>query len=226
MYGREYGGKSYTLEPSGGLINASLVMQDRETDSYWYIMSGEVIAGDLKGTKMEELPVGEKMKWKDWVKKHPNTLVLSVKGKEDVPRNAYDNYFASPRGFQGLQAKDERLNTKQPIYAFHIDERSYALPHFRLEGGNSFEVEKGIQVFLYRQGKSDLLRSTVAYLSRDGGFELTEGKWIHSRSGCQFNPATETFDGGGENCPSRLDGFDTFWYNWSLSNPDTKILVN
>jgi len=25
-------------------------------------------------------------------------------------------------------------------------------------------------------------------------------------------------------CPQRFEGFDIFWYNWSLNNPETKLL--
>ncbi|RMD94031.1 MAG: DUF3179 domain-containing protein, partial [Calditrichaeota bacterium] len=120
MYGREYQGKTLSFEPSGGLMNSSLVMQDRETDSYWSIMTGDAIGGKMKGEKLKELPVGVKMKWKDWIKKHPNTLVLSVQGREDVPRNVYRDYFRSGRGFRGIKAKDKRLKTKEPIFAFQL----------------------------------------------------------------------------------------------------------
>ena len=77
-------------------MNASLVMQDFETDSYWAIMRGESIAGEFKGTKLKELPFGKKAMWKDWVKEHPNTVVLSVNGREDGP-DGYQRYFSSPK---------------------------------------------------------------------------------------------------------------------------------
>ena len=225
MYGRDYNGKTYTLEASGGLINGSLVMQDKETDSYWFIMSDEVIAGELAGTKINEMPVGKKMRWKDWVKKHPNTLVLSVKGKEDVAFNRYENYFASTEGFRGLKAKDTRVHTKQPIYSFHLEGEAYAVPYFLTEDGRSFELRNDLYVFFYRPKDVDLLHSTVAYISNTGDFQKQNSSWIHSESKCQFDSETGLFNGEGDNCPSKLNGFDTFWYNWSLNNPGTKILA-
>lgn len=223
MYGRDYNGKTYTLEPSGGLINGSLVMQDKETDSYWFIMSDEVIAGKLTGTKIKEMAVGKKMRWKDWVKKYPNTLVLSVKGKEDVDRNHYANYFESSEGFRGLKAKDTRLHTKQPIYSFHLNGDAYAVPYFQMEEGRSFKIKNDVFVFFYRPKDVDLLHSTIAYISKNGDFQRQDNGWIHRKSECEFNPKIGLFDG--DNCPSKLDGFDTFWYNWSLNNPGTKILT-
>ena len=58
MYGREYAGRELRFEASGGLLNAALVMQDKETGSYWAIMEGESLAGDYAGTRLEELPLG------------------------------------------------------------------------------------------------------------------------------------------------------------------------
>ena len=225
MYGREYNGKTYTLEASGGLINGSLVMQDKETDSYWFIMSDEVISGELKGTKIKELPISTKMRWKDWVKKHPNTLVLSVKGKEDVAFNRYENYFASTEGFRGLKAKDTRLHTKQPIYSFHFEGEAYAVPYFLMEDGRSFELREDLRVFFYRPKEADILHSTVAYFSHSGNFQKKKDAWIHESSNCIFDSNSSLFTGGNGNCPTRLNGFDTFWYNWSLNNPGTKILT-
>jgi len=67
VYGRSYGGQDLRFEASGGLMHAALVMRDKETDTYWSIMTGDAIAGDLRGTPLEELPLGEKAQWKDWV---------------------------------------------------------------------------------------------------------------------------------------------------------------
>ena len=134
------------FEASGGLIHSSLVMQDFETDSYWAIMKGEAIAGEFKGTKLRELP-GVKMRWKDWVAKHPNTQALSVNGLEEGT-NAYRGYFASKGGFRGEAAKDERLRTKDPIFSFQYEGQSYAVPYSAIEGGKVYELGE-IRLFFY-----------------------------------------------------------------------------
>ena len=220
MYGRDYSGKTINFEASGGLINSSLVMQDDETDSYWAIMTGESIAGKFKGTKLSELPIGEKMQWKDWVKKYPDTKVLSVQGKEQG-FDSYSRYFKDSQGFRGQQARDRRLKTKEPIFAFKYEGAAVAAAHRNLEGGAAYELEDGA-VFLYRRPGADLFESTASFLSHTG-FEQKEGTWVEKETGCTFDPAAATFSGDGE-CAERIGGFDTFWYNWSLNNPDTKLL--
>ena len=60
MYDRDIEDSTYTFEASGGLVHATLVMQDRETDSHWSIMTHESIHGKKKGSKLNELPLGVK----------------------------------------------------------------------------------------------------------------------------------------------------------------------
>ena len=218
MYGREYSGKTLNFEASGGLMHASLVMRDKETDSYWSIMTGNALAGDLEGTRLKELPYGSKVQWKDWVAQHPETLVLSVDDVEHASKNPYDNYFSSPDGFRGVQAEDDRLPTKESIYAFHLGDRVLAIPSSTFEEGGAFKVG-GHHLFLYRPKDSAIFYSTIAFIS-DDGFEQRDGSWHHA-SGATFDPGQEIFVGG--DVP-RLNGFDTFWFNWSMSHPETEVL--
>ncbi len=219
MYSRDYKGKTINFEASGGLIHSSLVMQDQQTDSYWSIMKGEAIGGELAGTKLEELPLGEKMKWRDWRKQHPDTLVLSVNGREDGP-NPYAGYFRDPEGFRGERARDDRLETKEPIYAFHHQGVAYAIRSKDLEKGRVLELEDGTAVLLHRRRGASLFESTDAFRS-GAGFERRDGTWMEKASGATFDGKSGVFTGGSV---ERLSGVDTFWYNWSLNNPETRLL--
>ena len=218
MYGREYGDRVLSFEASGGLMHASLVMQDKETDSYWSIMTGDAVAGEYAGTPLVERPWGVKTTWEDWRTAHPGTLVLSVDGAEHAEHNPYDNYFSSPDGFRGLQAADERLPTKEPIYAVQRGGRAYAVPSSAFLGGGAFSAG-GEHLFLYRPEDASLFHSTVAFVSPDG-FAREGGVWRHA-SGATFDPRAGSFTGG--DVP-RLDGFDTFWFNWSMTHPETEVL--
>jgi len=224
VYSRDYQNKKLTFEASGGLINSSLVMQDRETDTFWSIMTGEAIGGELKGTKLVELPVGERRQWKEWFKKHPDTLVLSVNGNEDRPP-AYESYFNSMGGFRGARAQDTRLNTKAPVFAFRLKGQTYAVEHKKIENGKTFDIDN-IKLFLFRPAGSSIFQSTTAYQITVGNFIKIKDQWVHTDSGCIFDSGKETFPERDLPCPPRFEGFDTFWYNWSLSNPATKILAN
>ena len=218
MYGRDYDGKTLNFEASGGLTNASLVMQDKQTDTYWSLMKGQAMAGTMKGQSLNELPIGEKTTWKKWRTKHPNTKVLSVDSKEDAP-DMYQDYIRNQNGFRGLNAKDRRLETKTPIFAFRHGEKTYAVPYSAFQSGGVFDLPDGSQVFLYRAVNDDLFRSTSVFISKIGFAKVNE-TWKETKSGNAFDETTRLF---GDNVP-RLKGFDTFWYNWSLNNPETELL--
>jgi len=207
VYGREYGGRDLTFEASGGLIHGTLVLQDRETDSYWPIMAGRSIFGKLAGTDMKELAVARKVRWRDWRSEYPDTGVLSVDGREHQA-SGYDRYFASAEGFRGLEAADRRLQTKAPVYAFRIDGQPFAVAHATFFGGRSFDV-RGSKLFFHRSPNAPLFESTVAVRM--------------DTDDCSFDAASAGFSPAG--CATPLTGFDTFWYSWSLNNPETAVVT-
>jgi hypothetical protein len=222
VYNRHYKKETFTFEPSGGLINASLVMQDFETDTYWSIMTNEAIKGTRKGIKLKKLPTGVKMKWRDWVAKYPKTLVLSVNGKEDASFG-YARYFSSSHGFQDIQAKDRRLPDKEPVFTFEFNDKKYAISNEATEGGKLIDLGT-MKIFLYRKENAAIFYSTHAYKTTGTGFALVNDQWIDVDSKCSFDTDMGSFIGEKNVCPERLNGYDTFWYTWSLTNPDTELL--
>ena len=222
MYGREYQGQELNFEPSGGLIHASLVMQDKETDTYWSIMTHEALAGELRGEHLEELPIGVKTQWKDWLAEHPATKVLSIGGKEHVESNPYESYFKSDETFRNVKVEDQRLAAKTPIYAFRHGGKAYAVSHAAFGGGATFEIGAE-KVFLFRPKKAEIFYSTLAFSSPQG-FEKKKGDWLDLATGARFDEKEGVFVGEGAEKVSRLGGFDTFWFNWSMNNPETELL--
>lgn len=227
MYSRIQGDQTYTFEPSGGLLHAALVMQDRETDSYWSILTDQAIFGDQKGKGLRQLPGSRKMTFGDWRRLHPDTRVLSVAGVEHVETSPYDNYFKSDEGFRGLQAVDHRLADKAEIFGFHLNDRAYAVPHSLFENGGALIEVDDKKIFLYRKADDSHYQSTVALLlGNDYHLSSEKAGWSLS------TPAGRTIafkeDRRSFGAPGRvarpINGFDTFWYQWSLTNKDSVII--
>ena len=199
-------------------MEATLVMRDRETDSWGSIMTGDAVGGDLKGQKLLELPVGEKVQWGEWWERYPATQVLSIDGQEHDPRNPYAGYFDSDRTFQHLEAKDPRLRAKEPIFAFDLDGDRYAVPHSAIEDGASI-VMGDKEIFLFRRPGADVFESTRAYIvtlaesPKKTRIRKENGIWVDSKSGAEFSPLSG-FSGDPENV-EKLVGFDTFWYSYA-----------
>ena len=221
VYSRRIKGRELHFEPSGVLMHGSIVMQDKETDSYWPILQGRAMYGALTGTALEVLPVSVKVLYRDWLREHPDTLVLSSGGREHLDRNPLDPYLASSFGFRGLLADDARLPTKEPVFGFELRERHYAVRAADLAGGRVFRV--GTEwVLLYRPPAAALNEDTLAFASASG-FAPAEGTWSEKGTVARFDPARRGFGVGAQARP--LQGFDTFWYVWSLNHPDTELLA-
>ena len=225
MYSREPGEQLYTFEASGGLLNAGLVMRDRETDSWWSIINEEAIHGPAQGERLQQVSGSTKTTWGDWKRRHPNTQILSVEGSEHRAESPYDNYFSSEEGFRKLKTDDQRLPDKEHIYAFHWQGTSYVVPHPVFREGGAVVPLGDRELFLYRLENDSFYRSTVAVLGAPGaGFVHGEKGWQVS-AGDQseaWDSAERTFSGN--RLTETFQGFDTFWYIWSLTNPGTEIL--
>lgn len=219
VFDRRVGERELRFEPSGVLQGGSIVMQDKETDSFWPILQAEAAYGPLKGTGLKTLPVSTKMRFEDWVREHPDTVVLSVGGREHLERNPLEPYLASTYGFRGTVAEDTRLPTKEPVFGFELEGKRYAARARDLTGGRAFRAGRR-QVFLYRPQGAALNLDTAAFLS-EAGFVRQGGDWVETKETARFDPQRGVFAG---RAVRALRGFDTFWYVWSLNFPGSEIL--
>ena len=214
VYGRTIGDRTLDLEPSGALKSATLVMRDRQTDSWWSIMTSSAIGGPLEGTKLEELPVGEKTTWARWRAEHPKTLVLSVAGRQHVESDPYENYFRSDETFRGTRFDDDRLPAKTPIFAFWLEGAPYAVSHAEIAAGRvlASPIADTTLVF-YRAPDASIYESSLAWLVRQ-----------------PFEPRIDAAQlladlESGRLVGVRISGFDTFWYTWAGVNRATHLLA-
>lgn len=77
VYDRELpDGRLLTFSNTSALVEADMVMVDRETGSYWWQVLGEGIVGPLTGAALTALP-SQMATWADWLSRHPDTVVLS-----------------------------------------------------------------------------------------------------------------------------------------------------
>lgn len=215
MYDRTIADHELSFEASGALRDASLVMRDRETDSWWSIMAGEAIGGDLKGAPLRELPHGEKTTWGDWVERHPETRVLSVDGQEHMQINHYERYFASDGTFRGLEVDDARLNPKEPIFSFRVGGRPHAVPHSAFEGGACFDVPAlgEDKLILFREPDASIFAGTKAWIVPDSLAEACTQEGRPDPTLLEEHPDLEV-----------QTGFDTYWYVWIAANEDSVLL--
>ncbi len=227
VYGRQVGGKELNFEASGALLKASLVMRDRETDSWWSIMTSDAIGGDLEGADLEEIGGSVKAMWGDWKRQHPNTTILSVNGKEHEENNPYDNYFASDDTFRGLIVDDQRLAAKANIFAFHLNPKgvgrtvAFAIEHDAMSNGVLFRhpMFDGRVLLASRvEGQSFYASSDMFWVDSKQAPPVGANKKMQKaavRSLLELARAGKL---------EAVSGFDTFWYSWVAVNQDSQLL--
>ena len=177
-------------------------------------MSSTAIGGSMEGSELVELPISEKATWGDWRSRHPNTLVLSVDGREHVAKNPYDAYFSSDGTFRNLEIDDKRLPAKEPIYTFFLDGTPYAVPHKAYLGGKLFPLEGGRKLFLYRKPGASMFESSRAWIVEPPALSGIDDP----------NAILDMLEDPEGQSSNEVGGFDTFWYSWVAINEQTELL--
>ena len=194
MYDRNVDGKTLSFEASGGLKDAALIMRDRETDSWWSIMTSEAIGGSLDGEALEKLPVSEKLSYGEWRQRHPDTLVLSV--RTGYSRNylgtAYRGYDESSSVIFPVSHRDRRYHPKEQVIGIELDGEFKAYPFVELArtSGVIHDTVNGRTIKVVFDAEN---ASAVAF--DDAGKELPSvtGFWF---AWVAFHPDTEVFQAG------------------------------
>ena len=115
---------------SGLLYNSDVLLYDRNTESLWSQIMGKAIAGKLKGTRLQQLPV-EHTTWKDWRSNHPDTLVLSrdTGSRRNYKRSPYAGYEKTRRLYFKVSHKSPaRYHPKERVIGLAINGQFKAYP--------------------------------------------------------------------------------------------------
>lgn len=99
MYARTVKGEELTFGVSGLLYKANVLMYDHQTESLWSQVKRAAVTGPMTRTKLKVLP-SSLTTWKKWLKRHPDTQVLSFKTgyTRDYTRDPYASYRGSGWG--------------------------------------------------------------------------------------------------------------------------------
>lgn len=189
-------------------------MRDRETDSWWSIMSSSAIGGELQGSELREIPVSDKTTWGEWRERHPDTLVLSVDGREHVEDNPYENYFEGEETFRSIEIDDDRLPAKASVYAFWHAGTPHVIANEAIEGGKLVRLDEDWIAVFQRDVGASVFASSRAHRVPAGRITISDDP----------QRVIERIESGEISQAQPLEGFDTYWYNWVIVNPETELL--
>lgn len=243
VFDRRLRGLLLDFGTTGKLYNSALVMYDRQTESWWWQVSGEAIVGDLTSAQLTFVPA-QIVLWRDFRTLHRNGKVLNRNTGHrrpygQNPYTGYDHIGNAPFLFFG--PRDLRLPAMERVVTVSIGNEHVAYPFSVLQKVRVVNDTVGGKpiVVLWAPGTASALdRSDIAG-SRDVGaagvFDpVVEGRKMTFRFAAGQITDQQTasvWNVLGRATASRLRGTQLtpvvhgnhFWFSWAVFRPDTRI---
>jgi len=185
-------GKTTDFGVSGLLYNSDVLLYDRETESLWSQIMSQAVAGKLVGERLKAFPVSHTT-WRDWVKQHPDTQVLSTATgySRDYSRNPYKGYEQSRQLYFGVnQRAPDTYHPKEQIIGLEIDGVYKAYPFAELEKNNQSQFKDSINGVSITIDWDSENRSVELFDSSGGRIAGIQGFWF---AWFAFHPDTLVF---------------------------------
>lgn len=242
-FDRRLEGRVFDFGTTGKLHKSALVKYDRQTESWWWQISGEAIVGELVGKRLVVLP-SQIVSWATFRTARPSGRVLSRDTGHSRPygRNPYVGYDAiTSSPFLYLGGRDPRLRPMERVVTVSLGGEDAAYPFSALEkAGVVHDVVGGIPVVIFFQkGMASALDVSDIASGRDIGaagvfsprldgrrltFRLREGALTDDQT-----KSTWTILGEATAGPMRGRRLDPvvhgnhFWFSWASYKPKTRV---
>jgi hypothetical protein len=140
---RTLDGTVYEFGVSGKLHDNDLVMYDRQTESLWQQITGEVIVGELFGTRLKQISFGV-MTWDEAKERFPNLMSLKRVGATATYNYyPYGDYEDDPNPLFPMDV-DSTIHPKAVVFGVELEGNFKAYPEEKLkEGSNEIRDEVG-----------------------------------------------------------------------------------
>ncbi len=225
----EHKGTKHNLGTSGFLYRSNKLMYDQATQSLWSTTRGVPVVGPLvdQGIELEHEGVVTTT-WGEWKRRHPKTLVLSLKTghRRDYGEGvAYQDYFNNDRLMFNTPFADDRLANKQEVLALRFPaapDQQLAIDTEFLSSNPVYQDKIGQQnfvVFTDQTGANRVYDSgNIQFTAFDGDSTVTDKqgrKWLLSEESLISNDKTTL---------ARLPYRRAFWFGWHAAFPETKLI--
>ena len=226
LYDSNVAGTQHELGTSGFLYRSNKLMYDHETQSLWSTLTGEPVIGPLvgQGIELKTLPVVTTT-WKEWVTRHPDTLVLSLNtGRErDYSEGAaYRDYFATDRLMFAVPKLDRRLPNKAEILALRYDGEPLAVAAAFLGRNRIYHDRAGDTEFVVLTDASGANRVYESLGVRFAGWDGTDA--VVDRAGQRWMITESHLSADDGRRLERLAAHRAFWFGWHAQFPQTRLV--
>ncbi|MCI0551141.1 MAG: DUF3179 domain-containing protein [Anaerolineae bacterium] len=241
---RTVNGQVLDFGTTGRLRYSNLIMYDRQTETWWQQATGEAIAGELTGTRLEFFPAAI-ISWEDFKASYPQGEVLSR--ETGYPRDyghnpyiGYDDVNNPPFLYQGPATPDQ-LPPVARVLTIDLNGEAVAYPYAMLEqiGAANDTVGGEAVVIIWQPGTVSPLDGATTANGRDVGtaaafsrqldgqtlsFTFIEGKILDDQTKSEWNILGQGMAGelkGKQLTP--LISINHFWFSWAAFKPETRI---
>lgn len=226
VFDRTINGQETEFGTSGKLYNSNLVMYDRMTETYWSQSLGIAIKGELTGTTLTKIPF-DLMKWKDWKREFPNSVVLSTdtgySRAYDV--DPYGDYYTESRILFPVSNQDSRMHEKEFILGFGEGNSFKAYKQQDVEDAKIVNDTVGNQAIMLVSLFDDNSRAFDRTVNGEIlEFELQNGKINDVTTNSEWNYDGLAIDGKLQGEQLKRIVFDpSFWFEWIAIHPETEV---
>jgi hypothetical protein len=222
VWNRRSAGKTLTFHLAG-INNQNFIMRDQETGSYWQQISGQAVAGPLKGSRLEFVRSDE-VSFGLWRSEHPATEVLA-------PIAAFRHYYERdwepkvarlPSPDEGKAA--DQLPPREVVIGVAAGGEAKAYPFARLEQEKIIEDRlAGIPIAVVL-GPDNVSIRVFRRMLEGREIEMYRAAGPGWRI-CTGDPPKEwTFAGcGGSACLEVIPNSKEYWFDWRRYHPDTRV---
>ena len=248
VYDRRLDDRVLEFGTSGLLLNSSLVMYDRQTETLWSHFTGAGIVGELTGEELETYAVAT-VAWQTWRDANPDGLVLSRDTGFDRsygqnPYPGYDDVNGRPFLYEG--EVDGRYTAMTRVVGVEWGDEALAVPLASLR--EIGVIESGLAgddlVVLWDAGTASSLDAFEIAAGADVGatgvfVPVVEGRrltlsavdggtgdtFVDAETGSTWNVLGQATDGplAGAQLEA-IPHVDTFWFAWSAFRPDSAVI--
>jgi len=240
---RTFDGRVLDFGTTGRLRYSNLIMYDRQSENWWQQATGDAIAGEETGARLEFYPANI-VSWQDFKDSFPKGSVLSretgyPRNYGENPYSGYDDVNRPPFLYLGPETPGQ-LPPVARVLTLELKDETVAYPYTRLaEIGAVNDTAGGEPVTVFWQGGTASPLDGPTTNGRDVGTAATfsrrlDGRtltfsWIDERiiddqTGSEWNILGRSTKGelSGQQL-SPILSVNHFWFSWAAFKPETRI---
>ncbi len=228
LYETTHNGVNYALGTSGFLYRSNKLMYDKATQSLWNTLWGRPVIGPLadQDITLKRRSVVTST-WGEWLRRHPDTLVLSLDTGYDRDYSegtAYRAYFATDELMFTVPERDRRLKNKDEVLALvsSDDSAQVAISAKFLAKNPVHHDQVGGEKFVVLTDGSGANR---AYSAGDARFESWDGDSVAvDGAGSQWKVLEDRLESDDGKTFPRFAAHRAFWFGWRAAYPETRLV--